>query len=875
MPILRYGLLLFVTLTAVQLASAQTIVNSVFTVRSTADYGDPNNWSPPEVPNNSPEKSYNITIPSSQIRMNIDATVSNVTLDTATILSEGEGHTFRVNGATTIKHSTGQYLWDFFLTSQDPTGSTVLAGSLSNFSAGSLSGWYYLSNYNTSAGWVTLQFNGAHVTTLSSARLALAGPFTRVVDELGNDALRDLAHIDSNSSLQMVGRQFVATGPFTNDGELSVGAGFNQAGLFSIPGQLTNFDAASRTLTGGSYSIGGSSYAGSNHPAAFQFAGADIVHNGAILKLSGPLAKIMDENGNDALRNFSHNTVTGSFDVSERDFSIAGNFTNDNLLFVSLGTLTIQGSLTNFDPASRTLTNGAYVLDGNAGQARLIFHGADIVNNAGLIQLNDGSKILDENGNDGLRNFAHNLQNGYFSLRSSAGFTVTTDFTNAGTMNISGDPPTNGSQGHFKLTGGHTYHQTGGMTYLSSAVFSGDMVIDGGAFYTAGLNAFFTPTPSRLEGNLTVGDALFGPSALIVNGAVHLSASSRFQTIPQDYNYGFFSVTETFTAGGTLQIEASYMPPSGTATYVVVQAGGGVIGTFSNAPHGRRIATSDGRGSFVVSYTPNSILLSGFQATPSDGQLLNISTRLRVETGDNVLIGGFIISGTQPKKIIVRAIGPSLSSFFPGVLTDPILELRDSAGTLIASNDNWRTDQEADIIATGIPPSNDLESAIVANLPANNSAYTAIVRGVNDGTGIGMVEVYDLAQTLDSRPANISTRGFVQTGDNVLIGGLIVLGQNPLRIIVRATGPSLPVPQPLGDPTLSLHDGNGVQIASNDNWRSDQEADIIATGLPPSSNLEAAIVTTLPANGGFYTAIVRGNNGASGIGVVEVYALNQ
>ena len=150
--------------------------------------------------------------------------------------------------------------------------------------------------------------------------MALAGPFTRVVDEFGNDALRDLAHIDSDSSLQMVGRQFVAAGPFTNDGELSIAAGFNQAGLFSIPGQLTNFDATSRTLTGGTYSIGGSDYAGSNHPATFQFAGADIVHNEAILSISGPLAKIMDENGNDALRNFSHNTIAGSFAVSERRF---------------------------------------------------------------------------------------------------------------------------------------------------------------------------------------------------------------------------------------------------------------------------------------------------------------------------------------------------------------------------------------------------------------------------------------------------------------------------------------------------------------------------------------------------------------------------
>ena len=258
--------------------------------------------------------------------------------------------------------------------------------------------------------------------------------------------------------------------------------------------------------------------------------------------------------------------------------------------------------------------------------------------------------------------------------------------------------------------------------------------------------------------------------------------------------------------------------------------------------------------------------------TPSSTIFGNISTRLRVETGDNVLIGGFIITGTQPKKVIVRAIGPSLSSFFPGALADPILELRNSSGGLIASNDNWRSDQEAEIIATTIPPSNDLESAIVATLPANNSAYTAIVRGVNNGTGIGVVEAYDLDRTVDSKLANISTRGLVQTGDNVLIGGLIVLGQNPLRVIVRAIGPSLPVPGALGDPTLELHDGNGALIASNDNWRSDQEAEIIATTIPPSNDLESAIVRNLaPGN---YTAIVRGANNTTGIAVVEAYGLN-
>jgi hypothetical protein len=243
-----------------------------------------------------------------------------------------------------------------------------------------------------------------------------------------------------------------------------------------------------------------------------------------------------------------------------------------------------------------------------------------------------------------------------------------------------------------------------------------------------------------------------------------------------------------------------------------------------------------------------------------------------VETGENVLIGGFIITGTQPKKIIVRAIGPSLSDLFAGALGDPTLELRDSSGVLIRANDNWRSDQEAEIIATTIPPSDDLESAIVSTLPANNSAYTAIVRGANDETGIGVVEAYDLNQAVDSKLANISTRGLVQTGDNVLIGGLIVLGQNPLRVIVRAIGPSLPVPGALSDPTLELRDGNGGLIDSNDNWRSDHEAEIIATTIPPSNDMESAIVRNLaPGN---YTAIVRGVSGTSGIAVVEAYGLD-
>ena len=251
--------------------------------------------------------------------------------------------------------------------------------------------------------------------------------------------------------------------------------------------------------------------------------------------------------------------------------------------------------------------------------------------------------------------------------------------------------------------------------------------------------------------------------------------------------------------------------------------------------------------------------------------MANISTRLRVETGDNVLIGGFIITGTQQKKIIVRAIGPSLS--VADRLADPILELHDSSGALLETNDNWvESPNRQAIIDSTIPPTNDLESAIVATLPSSGSAYTAIVRGVNNTTGIGVVEIYDLDRSVDSKLANISTRGLVQTGDNVLIAGTIALGQSSQKVIVRGIGPSLSVPGKMADPILELHDGNGALLEGNDNWQDSlNKQAIIDSTIPPSDPLESAIVRTLtPGN---YTAILRGVNDTTGIAVVEVYAL--
>ena len=256
--------------------------------------------------------------------------------------------------------------------------------------------------------------------------------------------------------------------------------------------------------------------------------------------------------------------------------------------------------------------------------------------------------------------------------------------------------------------------------------------------------------------------------------------------------------------------------------------------------------------------------------------LANIATRLPVETGDNALIAGFIVTGTQPKRVIIRAIGPSLP--LPGKLSDPTLELRDN-NNLIWFNDDWHNgaggfpSQTTEIIATGIPPSDDLESAIVVTLPANGASYTAIVRGFLGATGIALVEVYDLDRAVDSKLANISTRGLVQTADNVMIAGTILLGTTSQKVVVRALGPSLPVPGALADPVLELYDLNGTLIMANDDWKDSQEGEITETTIPPSNTLESAMVVTLPSGGASYTAVVRGLNGSTGVAVVEMYAL--
>ena len=263
---------------------------------------------------------------------------------------------------------------------------------------------------------------------------------------------------------------------------------------------------------------------------------------------------------------------------------------------------------------------------------------------------------------------------------------------------------------------------------------------------------------------------------------------------------------------------------------------------------------------------------------------INLSTRMRVQTGDRVGIGGFIITGSAPKRVLLRAIGPSLIRYnIVDVLADPVLELHGPSGFATITNNNWRDTQEDEIQATGIPPTNDLESAIVVTL--NPGAYSAIVRGNGNTSGVALIEIYDLNQGVASRLANLSTRAFVATADNIVIAGFLLNNQGVVdgveqgssdRVIVRGIGPSLapgsfPASAVLADPTLELRDANGTLLISNNDWQdnAEQAAEITAAGLAPTNNLEAAIAATLPP--GLYTALLAGLNNGTGIGLVEVY----
>jgi hypothetical protein len=334
------------------------------------------------------------------------------------------------------------------------------------------------------------------------------------------------------------------------------------------------------------------------------------------------------------------------------------------------------------------------------------------------------------------------------------------------------------------------------------------------------------------------------------------------------------------SAPQTFMITVTAAPPSPTPTATATATATVTpTATATATPTATATATATVTATATPAATATPSPSATPRGTPSAAQALNISTRLRVDTGEKVMIGGFIITGEAAKSVVLRGMGPSLATTgipAASLLNDPVLELHGSSGALIVSNDNWKeSPQTSQIEGTVFQPNDDREAVILATLPP--AAYTVILKGARGSSGVGLVEVYDTNPSVDSELANISTRGFVETGSNVMIGGFM-LGGNPnnTRIAIRALGPSLAsagLTNLVADPTLELHDGNGMLLIANDNWEDNpiSAAALTANGLAPTDSREAAIFTILPA--GSFTAIMTGKNGGVGIGLVEIYNL--
>jgi hypothetical protein len=327
-----------------------------------------------------------------------------------------------------------------------------------------------------------------------------------------------------------------------------------------------------------------------------------------------------------------------------------------------------------------------------------------------------------------------------------------------------------------------------------------------------------------------------------------------------------------------ISLAGSVTDPSRQATisWKVYSGPAGV--SFTNASQATTTATINAPGTYTfmlsVDDGTHAVAYDALvvRATARDA-LANLSTRVQVGTADNVAIAGFIVVGNAPKQVVVRGLGPSLATAgVQGALSDPVLDLYDASGTLLSTNDDWEQGQAQELRDANLAPLQPAESAILTTLAP--AAYTAILRGYRDATGVGLVEVYDLQTSASSKLGNLSTRGLVGSAQNVMIGGTIVTGPDAARVVFRALGPSLVaagIQNPVSDPELDLFDANGGKISSNNNWKDSQQAAIASAGLAPANDLESALVADLvPGN---YTAIVSSVNGATGIALVEAYHL--
>ena len=502
------------------------------------------------------------------------------------------------------------------------------------------------------------------------------------------------------------------------------------------------------------------------------------------------------------------------------------------------------------DGGSIITQDGASVIS-NDGASIITHDGASVTNGGGIITHDSGSIITHDSGSligeDGSSLIG---QDGSSLIGCDGSSIITHD---------SGSRVGPANQHAASTASGFT--QTGGETDLSSVSIVGPVTLSGGVLSGSGAilgdltNDGGFIAPGHSAGRLEVsGNFVQGANGTLVleNGGAYPSQFDQLQ------------VGGSATLGGNLDIKTiNGYTPDVADTFSPLGAGS-VSGTFGSISSNAQVTVN--ASGLLTSVDPT-------KPNPTNGQPLNIATRLQIQSGDNVLIAGFIITGPagSSKKVLIRGIGPSLANFgVAGTIPDPLLELHNPDGSVV-TNDNWQEASNAADIPAGFAPGNNLESAIYTTL--SPGAYTAIVKGAHNEAGIGLAEVYDFDTTSTAKLSNIATRGFVNTGDNAMIGGFIVGGTEPAKILVRAIGPSLTqfgLQGALQATTLELHDSNG-SVISNEGWRSTQESEIQATTIPPSNDNEAAILATLaPGN---YTAVVRGKNDTTGIAVVEAYNL--
>ena len=547
------------------------------------------------------------------------------------------------------------------------------------------------------------------------------------------------------------------------------------------------------------------------------------------------------------------------------------------------------GGISNETTGTVNVNNSTISQNASAGN-----HGAGISNLTGTVNVTNS--ILSDNfagngggaiGNDtGIVTITNSTLSGNTVGQGSNGGAIFNNGSGSVTLTnctLSGNHAGPSNPQFFTPVGGGIFNNGAGTVTISNSTLGGNVANFGGAIRNESTGTI----------NLTY-STVSGNSAVLEAGGI------------QNNSTGPFNVKSSIVAQNTAGVE--FADTLGTLTsqgFNVVGLGGGLHAASDHQTDDPKIDSvlkNNGGPTQTLALLPGSIAINnGAPDAPARDQrgllrqdapdvgafefggtfyptsLANISTRGFVDTGDNVMIGGFIINGTANKTVLLRAIGPSLRNppiNLANTLDDPTLSLF-SGNSMIASNDNWSDAANAQSIDPGLRPTNSLESAILISLAPG--AYTAIVRGGNGGTGIGLFEAFDLDTTVQTKLSNISTRGLVETGDSVLIGGFIIKGPDADKVVVRAIGPSLANPpinltNVLQNPSLGLFNDQGSRIQFNDDWQTDQANDIIATGLQPTNPGESAIVVTLaPGN---YTAIVQGVNGTTGIALVEVYGLN-